>query len=175
MTRAHTAVVSLGANLGDATTALRAAVDALDNDEHTDVVAASQIYLSAPVGGPDQPDYLNGVVVVETDRRAWELLEFAHVIEADHDRVRAERWGPRTLDIDIITFDAVLSSDPDLTLPHPRAHERLFVVLPWLEIDAVGEHPIHGSLARLAVELSAQEVSATGDSLLTSAPRADSA
>lgn len=169
MTRAHTAVLALGANLGDAIEALRGAVKMLDADDRTDVVAASTIYTSAPVGGPEQPDYLNAIAVVATDRRSWELLELAHDIEAAHDRVRAERWGPRTLDLDIITFDAVTSTDPDLTLPHPRAHERLFVVLPWLEVEPAGEHPSRGSLARLAVELNEQVVVSTGEPLLTAA------
>jgi 2-amino-4-hydroxy-6-hydroxymethyldihydropteridine diphosphokinase len=148
-------------------------VRALDADPSTDVVAASQIYRSAPVGGPEQPDYLNAVVVVETDRKAWELLGLAHEIEAAHDRVREERWGPRTLDIDVITFDEVLSNDPDLTLPHPRAHERLFVVLPWLEVAPLTEHPQFGSLALLAVELNEQDVTATGASLITQIPASD--
>jgi 2-amino-4-hydroxy-6-hydroxymethyldihydropteridine diphosphokinase len=152
--------------VGDAAEALRGAYALLDADPLTDVVAASQIYRSAPVGGPEQPDYLNAVVVVETDRRAWELLALANEIEAAHDRVREERWGPRTLDIDVITFDEVVSNDPDLTLPHPRAHQRLFVVLPWLEVAPANDHPQLGSLALLAVELNEQDVSATGEVLI---------
>lgn len=166
MTRAHTAVLGLGANLGDATEALRSAARLLNADSSTDVVAASQIYRSAAVGGPEQPDYMNAVVVVETDRRAWEVLALANEIEAAHDRVRSERWGPRTLDIDIITFDAVDSNDPDLTLPHPRARQRLFVILPWLEVAPLSDHPQLGSLPLLAVELHEQDVTATGESLL---------
>jgi 2-amino-4-hydroxy-6-hydroxymethyldihydropteridine diphosphokinase len=168
MTRHHRAVLGLGANQGDALGALRSAAAALGNDPATDVVAASRVYRSAPIGGPDQPDYLNAVVVVRTDLKVWELLGLAHRIESDHDRVREERWGPRTLDIDIITFDAVLSNDPDLTLPHPRSHERLFVVLPWLEIAPTDEHPTWGPLAPLAVSLHEQDIEATDDPLLTS-------
>jgi 2-amino-4-hydroxy-6-hydroxymethyldihydropteridine diphosphokinase len=173
VTRAHSAVLGLGANLGDAAEALRAAVSMLDADPATDVVAASHIYRSAPIGGPDQPDYLNGVVLVETDRRAWELLALANEIESAHDRVREERWGPRTLDIDIITFDDVVSNDPDLTLPHPRADRRLFVILPWLEIAPLTEHPRFGSLALLAVELNEQDVTSTGDPLIAPPRAAD--
>ena len=165
MTRTHRAVLGLGANLGDALGALRGAVDALDADPATDVVAASSVYRSAPVGGPEQPDYLNAVVVVATDLRSWELLELAQRIEADHDRVREERWGPRTLDIDLVTFDSVVSNDPDLTLPHPRAHERLFVVLPWLEAAPDDQHPTFGLLSGLAVALHQQDVERTDDRL----------
>lgn len=166
MSRAHHAVLGLGANLGDAAQALRSAVQMLAADPDTDVLSASQIYRSAPIGGPDQPDYLNGVVLVATDHRAWELLALAQRIEAAHDRVRDERWGARTLDVDVITFDQVVSNDPELTLPHPRAHQRLFVVLPWLEVAPLTEHPQFGSLALLAVELNEQDVTATGESLM---------
>jgi 2-amino-4-hydroxy-6-hydroxymethyldihydropteridine diphosphokinase len=166
MSRAHRAVLGLGANLGDPVAALQSAVDLLAADDRTDVVAASQVYRSAPIGGPEQPDYVNAVIVIATDRRSWEVLELAHAIEQANDRVREERWGPRTLDVDVIAFDAVVSNDPDLTLPHPRSHERLFVVLPWLEVEPGGVHPTHGSLAMLAVELSAQEVDATGHRLV---------
>jgi 2-amino-4-hydroxy-6-hydroxymethyldihydropteridine diphosphokinase len=166
MARAHRAVLGLGANLGDAYATLQSAVDQLAADDRTAVVAVSKVYRSAPIGGPEQPDYLNAAVMVTTDRRSWELLELAQAIEHDHDRVRAERWGPRTLDLDVIVFDEVVSNDPDLTLPHPRAHERLFVLLPWLEIAPGGEHPTQGALAALVVAAHDQDVEAT-DRILT--------
>jgi len=127
------AVLALGANLGDRVQALQGAIDTLA--EATKVLAVSAIFETAPVGGPEQPDYYNAVVVVETDRTPTEMLALAHEMEQAAHRVRVERWGPRTLDVDVIAFDDVESDDPLLTLPHPRAHERAFVLAPWLDAD----------------------------------------
>lgn len=127
------AVLALGANLGDRAAALQGAVDALAAS--VEVLAVSAIFETAPVGGPRQPDYYNAVAIVESALSPSALLELAHTIEADAGRVRLERWGPRTLDVDIIVFDDLMSDDPVLTLPHPRAHERAFVLLPWFDAD----------------------------------------
>jgi 2-amino-4-hydroxy-6-hydroxymethyldihydropteridine diphosphokinase len=141
------AVLALGANLGDRTRALQGAVDMLG--EVMKVLAVSAIFETTPVGGPDQPDYYNAVVVVETDRTPGELLALAHEIEQAAHRVRIERWGPRTLDVDVIAFDEIESDDPVLTLPHPRAHERAFVLAPWLDADPHATLTGHGSVAEL--------------------------
>lgn len=141
------AVVALGANLGDRAAALQDAVDALA--QATNVLAVSAIFETAPVGGPEQPDYYNAVVVLETGFSASELLDLAHSIEAGAGRERLVRWGPRTLDVDIITFDDLISDDPALTLPHPRAHERAFVLMPWLDADPEAALPLHGRAAAL--------------------------
>ena len=141
------AVLALGANLGDRAASLQTAVDALA--ESTKVLAVSGVYETAPVGGPDQPDYYNAVVVVETGMSASDLLALAQVIETGAHRVRLERWGPRTLDVDVLVFDDVISDDPVLTLPHPRAHERAFVLAPWLEADPHGVIPGRGAVADL--------------------------
>ena len=109
----------------------------------TDVLAISPVYETAPVGGPAQPDYLNAALIVATALGPRALLAATQRIEADFGRVRrpgAERFGPRTLDIDIISYDEEVSDDPVLTLPHPRAHERAFVLAPWHDLDPAG-HP----------------------------------
>ena len=149
MTRA---VLSLGANLGDRLGHLRFAVSELR--DAGDVVAVSPVYSTAPVGGPEQPDYLNAVVLLETELHHEELLEVCHHLENQAGRVRAERWGPRPLDLDLIAYDDVVSDDPELTLPHPRAAERAFVLRPWLDVDpdaVLGGVPVAALLAALVV------------------------
>ena len=141
------AVLALGANLGDRVDALQSAIDALAGAGK--VLAVSGVYQTAPVGGPEQPDYFNAVVVLETPLSPQALLDLAHDIENAAGRVRLERWGPRTLDVDIIGYDDSVSSDPELTLPHPRAHERGFVLAPWVEVSPDATLPGHGRIADL--------------------------
>lgn len=129
------AVVSLGANLSDRREALRAAVRALGSADRTELVAVSDLWRTAPFGGPTQPDYLNAVAIVATELAPRELLAVCQEAEERAGRVREVRWGPRTLDLDVVSFDDVTSDDPVLTLPHPRAHERAFVLAPWAELD----------------------------------------
>ena len=142
------AALALGANLGDRLAALQAAVDGLA--AQTRVLAVSAVFETAPVGGPEQPDFYNAVVVVDTDLAPHALLAVAQGIERDAGRVRHERWGPRTLDVDVLAFGELHSDDPVLTLPHPRAHERAFVLLPWLDADPGASIPGRGSVAELA-------------------------
>ena len=124
------AVLSIGSNLGDRLAHLRSVVAALHP------VAVSSVYETAPWGGVDQDDYLNAVVVVEDDSTdAYGWLRKARELEDAAGRVRDVRWGPRTLDVDVIDVDGIVSDDPGLTLPHPRAYERAFVLLPWAEVD----------------------------------------
>jgi len=123
MTRAF---LGLGSNLGDRRDHLRSAVGQLD-----DVVRTSPVYETEPLGGPtDQAPYLNVVVELDTDLFPDELLARCQLIEAAHGRVRAERWGPRTLDVDIIWMDGVEVDGPELQLPHPRWRQRRFVMAP---------------------------------------------
>lgn len=145
------AVLALGANLGDRAAALQGAVDALAPEAK--VVGVSAIFETAPVGGPEQPDYYNAVAIVETGLSPSALLDLAHTIEADAGRVRLERWGPRTLDVDIIAFDDVVSNDPVLTLPHPRARERAFVLMPWLDAAPDAVLVGYGAVADLVATL----------------------
>ena len=125
MTRAF---LGMGSNLGDREAHLRAALDMLD------VVAVSSVYETDPVGGPDQDRYLNIVVEIATDLAPRELLAVCHRLEAAAGRVRDVRWGPRTLDVDILWIDGVTVDEPDLTIPHPRMFERRFVLAPLGEL-----------------------------------------
>ena len=116
-------------------TNLQAAVDALQGEPGLRVTGSSRGWETVPVGGPPQPDYLNAVIRVETDLSARDLLEAARRIEARLGRVREERWGARTIDVDILLFDDETIDEPDLVVPHPRLSERAFVLLPLLELD----------------------------------------
>lgn len=129
------AVLALGANLGDRMATLRAALDALSAVPGIDVRAVSGVWETAPVGGPAQPDYLNAVVLVRTRLPARALLAAGQGIEAALGRRRGARWGPRTLDIDVITYADRISTEQDLELPHPRAAGRAFVLAPWNQVD----------------------------------------
>ena len=147
------AVLALGSNLGDRLGTLQGCVQAIGGLPDTDVLAISPVYETVPVGGPAQPDYLNAVLVVQTGLAPRDLLEAAHRIEADFGRVREERFGPRTLDIDIISYAGQISTDPVLTLPHPRAHERAFVLAPSHDIEAQAEVPGRGAVSDLLAGL----------------------
>ena len=125
--------LSLGANLGDRVVALQHAVDVLSG--LGEIVGLSDVYETDPVGGPDQPEYYNAVVIVETDASPGEVLSTAQRAERGKGRTREIRWGPRTLDVDVLAFGDRISDDPDLTLPHPRATERAFVMIPWAQAD----------------------------------------
>ncbi|MFT4085607.1 MAG: 2-amino-4-hydroxy-6-hydroxymethyldihydropteridine diphosphokinase [Gordonia sp. (in: high G+C Gram-positive bacteria)] len=129
------AVLSAGSNIGDRSGFLRSVVDALGDD----LIAVSGVYLTAPWGGVAQDDFANVTLIAEGRRTTRQWLAFCHECEAAAERVRDVRWGPRTLDVDVISVEAdgrpVRSDDPALTLPHPRAAERAFVLAPWLEID----------------------------------------
>ncbi|MFA7324003.1 MAG: 2-amino-4-hydroxy-6-hydroxymethyldihydropteridine diphosphokinase [Candidatus Nanopelagicales bacterium] len=129
------AVIALGANLGDARAALQGAVQALEETVGIEVTACSQVFETDPVGGPDQPVYVNAVVLIETTLEPLRLLERANEIEEQWHRTREVRWGPRTLDVDIVSIDDVELDTERLTLPHPRAHTRGFVLVPWLSVD----------------------------------------
>jgi 2-amino-4-hydroxy-6-hydroxymethyldihydropteridine diphosphokinase len=142
-------VLALGSNLGDRRDILQGGVDAIAGIPEVQVMAASPVYATVPVGGPPQPDYLNAVLLARTTLPSAVLLDRLHEVEAAFDRVREVRWGPRTLDIDIVTVDGERSDDPLLTLPHPRAHERAFVLAPWHDADPAAELPGHGPVAAL--------------------------
>jgi 2-amino-4-hydroxy-6-hydroxymethyldihydropteridine diphosphokinase len=145
------AVLSVGSNLGDRLAFLQSCVDGLQDV----LLAASGVYQTAP-WGPEtadpvvQGDFYNAVLLVAEDGtgpRGW--LDRARGLEAAAGRRRGQRWGPRTLDVDVVTVDNVRSADPELTLPHPRAHERAFVLVPWLEVEPDAVLPEHGPLVDL--------------------------
>jgi 2-amino-4-hydroxy-6-hydroxymethyldihydropteridine diphosphokinase len=152
MTRA---VLSLGSNLGDPFGYLSLAVRGLAPD----LVAASPVYETAAWGVEDQPDFLNAVVVVAADGvDEWGWLVRARQLEQEAGRVRALRWGPRTLDVDVVTVDGVRSDDPDLLLPHPGTPERATVLIPWLDVEPDAVLPGHGRVADLLAGLSTDGV-----------------
>lgn len=131
----HRAVLALGSNLGESENTIERAVVDL-REAGMRILRVSPLYRTAPVGGPaGQPDYVNAVIEVSTSLRPYELLKLCNAVEAAHHRERLVRWGPRTLDIDVIDYEGVVSDDPVLTLPHPRAHERSFVLTPWARMD----------------------------------------
>lgn len=131
----HRAALALGSNLGDRLASLGLAVGTLAATSGVTVVAVSPIFETEPVGGPEQPDFLNAVVVVDTSLSPAELLDLAHRIESAAGRTREVHWGARTLDVDLLALDDVVVDTADLTLPHPRAHLRGFVLRPWAEVD----------------------------------------
>ncbi len=146
-------VLALGSNLGDRLANLQAGLDVLAAAPGLGQLSVSPVYETAPVGGPAQDDYLNAVVIAETALPARAVLERARQAEAALGRVRAQRWGPRTLDVDIIVCGAEISADPKLTLPHPRAHERAFVLAPWHDLDPAAQIPGRGPVADLLARL----------------------
>lgn len=140
MTGFTRAVLALGSNLGERNDTLSAAVAELVDSPDVRLRDVSPVVQTKAVGGPhNQPDFLNMVLEIETTLDPYQLLDLCHVVENNHHRVRDVRWGPRTLDVDIITFGQLVSEDPVLTIPHPRAHERAFVLYPWAMMDPSAE------------------------------------
>jgi 2-amino-4-hydroxy-6-hydroxymethyldihydropteridine diphosphokinase len=129
------AYLGLGSNLGDRLEHLQAAVDGLAATRGVVVVAVSPVYETAPVGGPPQDDYLNAVVAVDTTLTPRELLAVAQRLETARRRIHAERWGPRTLDVDVLLVGDARVDDADLVVPHPRLRERAFVLVPLSDLD----------------------------------------
>lgn len=146
--RSHV-IIALGSNLGNRLENLQGGLDALLDTPGLALVAVSPVYETTPVGGPQQPDYLNAVLMAETALSALTVLDRCHGVESALGRVRAETWGPRTLDLDLIVYGDVVSADPELTLPHPRAHMRAFVLAPWHAIDPDATIPGRGRVADL--------------------------
>lgn len=147
MTRA---VLSLGSNLGDRFGHLRSAVEGLEDV----LVAASPVYETAPWGGVEQDDFLNAVLLVaDPDLDEWGWLRRGQALEDASGRVREARWGPRTLDVDVVTVDDVRRDHPDLRLPHPGTPDRATVLRPWLDVDPDAVLPGHGAVADLLAAL----------------------
>lgn len=149
MTRA---VIAMGANLGDRAETIAAAIERLKATDGVDVVAVAELVETVAIrlDGPDDshPNYLNGVAIVDTTLSAASLLAVLHAIEDDHGRIRTERWGDRTLDLDLIVFGDLIE-DGNLVVPHPRAHERSFVLGPWLSLDPDASIPGRGPVSAL--------------------------
>ncbi len=143
-TRPQIACIALGSNLGDRRAAIRAAVAAIAELHGTSIRAVSAPVETAPVGPPGQRDYLNAAASIETTLSPRDLLDALLRIEHDLGRVRRERWGPRTIDLDLILFGDRVTDEPGLTLPHPRFRERLFVLEPLAEIEPGLTDPVTG-------------------------------
>jgi 2-amino-4-hydroxy-6-hydroxymethyldihydropteridine diphosphokinase len=141
------AYLGLGSNLGDRAGNLQRAVDLLNEEPGITVVGSSGVWETDPVGGPSQPDYVNAVVRVRTDLAPHELLAACLGTETALGRIRDVRWGPRTIDIDVLLIDALVLDDADLTVPHPRMAERAFVLRPLLEVDPEAALPDGSRLA----------------------------
>ncbi|MCD0452289.1 2-amino-4-hydroxy-6-hydroxymethyldihydropteridine diphosphokinase [Actinocorallia sp. API 0066] len=159
----HRVVLSLGSNLGDRLDNLQEAIDALFDAPGLTLRRVSGVYETAPWGGIEQDDFLNIVVVATTRLAPMTLLDRVLSIEESMRRERVIRWGPRTLDIDIVFYEGVTSDDPVLSLPHPRAHERAFVLVPWAEVDPDAVLEPHGRVADLAAVITDQVVTLRDD------------
>jgi 2-amino-4-hydroxy-6-hydroxymethyldihydropteridine diphosphokinase len=146
VTRAY---VGVGANLGDREATIRAALAALPG-----VVGVSQLRETDPVGVVDQPPFLNGATVLETDFSPRELLDALLAVERELGRERSERWGPRTIDLDLLLYGEETIDEPGLTIPHPRLHERRFALEPLLDLDPELAIPGRGRVADLLERLS---------------------
>jgi 2-amino-4-hydroxy-6-hydroxymethyldihydropteridine diphosphokinase len=159
------AVLSLGSNLGNRLETLQGAIDALEDTPGVRVKAVSPVYETEPWGVEpgSQPSYLNAVVVLRTTLPPSSLLERAHAVEEAFHRVRDEHWGPRTIDVDIVAYADVVSDDPVLTLPHPHAHERAFVLVPWHDVEPEAQLAGRGPVAQLLAGVTREDVTPRAD------------
>ena len=149
------AVLSIGSNMEDRCALLQTVFDEFAEE----TVAASPVFATPPWGVTDQDEFLNAVLIVDVDCTPLELLRRGQKLEEAAERVRVRHWGPRTLDVDVVQIDGVTSEDPELTLPHPYAHERAFVLVPWLAADEHAE--LNGTPVReLIADLDEDEVAA---------------
>lgn len=155
MTRAY---IALGANLGDPAETVLAAIEALKNLPNSQLLASSSLYRTAPVGLRNQPDFINAVVAIETQLNPRQLLDELFAIEARFGRRRSVTNAPRTLDLDLLLHGDTISDDPALTLPHPRMHERAFVLVPLAEIAPSLRLPRRGSIEELVRACSDQQI-----------------
>lgn len=167
--------VALGANLGDPVRQIELALAELAALPNTQLVQRSGAYMSRPVGYSEQPDYVNAVAQLNTHLSPRELLDALLGIEQRHGRVRTFRNAPRTLDLDILLYDGLVMDEPGLHLPHPRLHERAFVLVPFAEIAPETEIPGRGRIADLLVKLDGPEIVRLATSLTDKSPTADAA
>jgi 2-amino-4-hydroxy-6-hydroxymethyldihydropteridine diphosphokinase len=159
------AVISLGSNLGNRLETLQGAVDALEDTPGVRVKKVSPVYETEPWGVTpgSQPNYFNAVVQVKTTLPPSSLLERGRAIEDAYARTRTERWGARTIDVDIVAYEGFVSEETELTLPHPRAHQRAFVLAPWYDIDPAAELPGLGAVELLLAAVGRDTVRARAD------------
>jgi 2-amino-4-hydroxy-6-hydroxymethyldihydropteridine diphosphokinase len=154
----HTAYIGLGSNMAEPVAQIRKALDELARLPSSHLLAFSSLYRTAPVGKLDQPDFINAVALIETGLPPHDLLKALLEIEQGHGRVREYRNGPRTLDLDILLYDDLHCSDCHLTLPHPRMHQRAFVLRPLFEIAPDCRNSGYGAIAELLRACSGQQL-----------------
>lgn len=154
----ETAYIGLGSNLDDPVGQVRKGLRELRDLPHTQWVASSSLYRTAPIGKSNQPDFINAVAVLTTALSARELLTELQALETGHGRLRGERNGPRTLDLDLLLLGERVIREPGLEVPHPRMHERAFVLLPLQEVNPAAVIPGHGNIAALVVRAADQRV-----------------
>jgi len=159
--------LALGSNLGDRVANLQGALDAMVASGILRDTATSRIYETEPVGGPEQGPYLNAVVEGWTELLPEELLAALQGVEDQLGRVRTVRWGPRTIDIDILAYGHEVWNTQKLVIPHPRAHERAFVLMPWSELDSAFEIPGHGTVGACLASVSRDGIVLHSDARLT--------
>ncbi|MEY3870175.1 MAG: hypothetical protein RLZZ338_4066 [Cyanobacteriota bacterium] len=158
--KASLSAIALGSNIGESQAILEGALKTLEQTPGITIKAKSSWYKTAPVGGPSQPDYLNGAAILQVQLSPQQLLKTLLEIEQEFGRVRQERWGPRTLDLDVLLFDDLILETPDLQIPHPRMTERAFVLVPLAEIAPDWIEPVTGEpISQLAQKLDSSEVS----------------
>jgi len=138
------AFIGLGSNLGEREAMIRLALDDLARLPSTTLVRASSLYDTEPVGEVDQPNFLNAVAQIDTELTARQLLWNLQLIEKRLGRVRAQRWGPRTIDLDLLLYGSLVVDEPDLKVPHPELTQRSFVLVPLVELDPLLVHPVSG-------------------------------
>ena len=157
--------LAIGSNIGDRLAHLQFAVDQLS--AHMQITAISPVYSTDPVGGPEQDDFLNAVLIGETEIDPQSLLSTCHEIEAAAHRERIEHWGPRTLDVDLLAVNDQAITTDSLTVPHPRAHERGFVLVPWKDIDPEFHLVGHGKIGDLVSQVDVSGVRRAPEFTLT--------
>lgn len=154
--------IGLGGNVGDVAAAFRRALTGLDGADGVRVMAVSSLYRTDPVGGPEQDDYLNAAALLASGLDPLELLALLQALELDAGRERAERWGPRTLDLDLLWWDDRRIAAPGLEVPHPRLHERRFALEPLVEVAPRAKAPDGTAYAELLRDLPADGVARLG-------------
>lgn len=147
------AVISLGSNIGDKFSYLQSAVNEINSLGDSEILICSSVYKTKPIGFEDQEDFLNAVLILETDISAEELMQKLQLIELNLGRERTIKWGPRTIDLDLIDYEKLVLNTKDLILPHPRAFERCFVLKPWNEIDDNAEIIGQGNVKQILQNL----------------------
>ena len=159
--------VGLGSNLGEREAMIRAALDALAELPHTTLVRASSLYDTEPVGEVEQPNFLNAVAQLDTSLTARQLLWNLQLVEQRLGRVRAQKWGPRTIDLDLLLYGSQVVDEADLKIPHPELPRRSFVLVPLVELDPLIVHPVTGeTLVALLARLDARPPLKRGSRLL---------